>query len=178
MSICDGRPRSMTVLETERLVLRHMEAEDAEALAEALSDPIAMQYYPHAFSREEVAQWVARWMASYDANAYGLYAMVLRKTGKVIGDCGHALQNIDGKSEIEIGYHVRRDHWGQGYATEAARACVAYGFETLRAPRLISLVRPENLPSRRVAEKAGMSIASETVYKGIPHLVYAISPSR
>ncbi len=176
MSICDGRPRSMTVLETERLVLRHMEQEDADALAAVLSDPVAMQYYPHAFSREEVAQWIERWMASYDANAYGLYAIVLRKTGKVIGDCGHALQDVDGKREIEIGYHVRRNLWGQGYATEAARACVAYGFETLCAPRLISLIRPENFPSRRVAEKAGMNIVGETVRKDILHFVYAISP--
>lgn len=145
----------MTVLETERLVLRHMEAEDTDALAAVLSDPIAMQYYPHAFSREEVAQWVARWMASYDANAYGLYAMVLRKTGKVIGDCGHALQNIDGKSEIEIGYHVRRDLWGHGYATEAARVLLRWAFDTLDLNRVQAETDTRNVASARVLEKLG-----------------------
>ncbi|MGB6624975.1 MAG: GNAT family N-acetyltransferase, partial [Candidatus Acidiferrales bacterium] len=136
-----------------------------------------MQYYLSAFSREDVSRWIERWMASYDANAYGLYALVLKQSGEVIGDCGHALQNVEGKQEIEIGYHVRRDLWGNGYATEAARACVAYGFETLCAPRLISLVRPENLPSRRVAEKAGMSVEGQTVRMGLLHFIYAISPA-
>jgi ribosomal-protein-alanine N-acetyltransferase len=83
-------------------------------------------------------------------------------------------QSVDGADEIEIGYHVRRDLWGQGFATEAARACCDFGFANLEADRLISLIRPENLASRRVAEKNGMTIWKETIRANLLHYVYAI----
>ena len=152
-----------------------MTPQDADALLAALGDPISMKYYPHAFSRDEVDRWIARAMESYAANGYGLYAMALKATGQVIGDCGHVLQDVDGAKEIEIGYHVLRALQGQGYATEAARACVEYGFAKLDARKLISLIRPENTPSRRVAEKAGMKVEKETLRSGYRHMVYSIS---
>lgn len=164
-----------TIIETERLALRRMTPDDADALFAVLGDPVSMKYYPSAFSRDDVNEWIARWVASCAENGYGLYAMVLKSTGEVIGDCGHARQEVDGVTEIEIGYHVLRSLQGQGYATEAARACVAYGFEKLGVERLISLIRPENLPSRRVAEKAGMKVEKETLRKGFRHLVYSIT---
>ena len=92
----------------------------------------------------------------------------------MVGDCGLTVQNVDGADEIEIGYHVRRDLWGQGLATEAARACRDLGFARLPVDRLISLIRPENLPSRRVAEKNGMTVWKEVMWRNLPHLVYAI----
>jgi RimJ/RimL family protein N-acetyltransferase len=101
--------------------------------------------------------------------------MVVRSSAELIGDCGLVRQDIDGQAEIEIGYHTRRDLWGQGLATEAARACRNYGFQTFSIDRLISLIRPENLPSRRVAEKNGMQVIKEVVWKNVPHLVYAIN---
>lgn len=92
----------------------------------------------------------------------------------MIGDCGPVWQEVEGMRELEIGYHIRRDHWGRGYATEAARAAMAYAFEKFPVERLISLIRPENLPSRRVAEKNGLVIDREIDWKGIRHFVYAI----
>ena len=80
-----------------------------------------------------------------------------------------------GVDEIEIGYHVRRDLWGRGLATEAARACRDYGFARLAVERLISLIRPENEPSRRVAEKNGMRVWKEITWHSLQHLVYAIN---
>ncbi|HEV2340283.1 MAG TPA: GNAT family N-acetyltransferase [Candidatus Acidoferrales bacterium] len=162
------------VVETERLILRKMTLEDKEALLAVLGDPISMKYYPAAFTREDVRRWIERWRKSYAENGYGLYAMALKATGKVIGDCGHARQEVDGATEIEIGYHVLRELQGQGYATEAARACAEYGFERLGAEKLISLIRPENLPSRRVAEKVGMKVEKEILRKDLVHLVYSI----
>ena len=94
-----------------------------------------------------------------------------------MGDCGLIRQEVDGESLIEIGYHVRRDLWGQGLAPEAARACRDYGFAHLRVDRLISLIRPENVPSQRVAEKAGMTLWKTSVWRGLPHHVYAIRRS-
>ena len=100
--------------------------------------------------------------------------MILKSSGELVGDCGLTIQHVDGHGEIEIGYHVRRDLWGQGLATEAARACRDFGFQRLPVDRLISLIRPENLQSRRVAEKNGMTVWKEVLRQGLPHLVYAI----
>jgi RimJ/RimL family protein N-acetyltransferase len=100
--------------------------------------------------------------------------MDLKSTGEMIGDCGITLQDVDGESMREIGYHLRRDVWGQGFATEAARACRDYGFAKLNAEALVSLIRPENLLSRRVAERNGMTGWKETIHAGLPHLVYRV----
>ena len=101
--------------------------------------------------------------------------MILKSSGGLIGDCGlYARQIVDGVEEVEIGYHVRRALWGQGYAPEAARACRDYGFARLEVNHLISLIRPENLQSRRVAEKIGMRLSKETVWRDLRHCVYRI----
>jgi [ribosomal protein S5]-alanine N-acetyltransferase len=98
--------------------------------------------------------------------------MVLKSSGEVVGDCRLTRQMVDGVDEIEIGYHVRRDLWGRGLAPPAA--CRDYGFDRLGAERLISLIRPENLPSRRVAGKVGLSLWKEVVWRDLPYCVYAI----
>ena len=107
-------------------------------------------------------------------NTYGLWAMVLKSSGEVVGDCGLTRQSVDGTDEIEIGYHVRRDLWGRGLAPEAAGACRDYGFARLSVDRLVSLIRPENRPSRRVAEKTGLTLWKEVMWRELPHCVYAI----
>jgi RimJ/RimL family protein N-acetyltransferase len=168
----------VVILETARLVLRTFVPEDIDALARVLSDPETMQYYPAVLDRPQVAEWIARNQRRYQADGHGLWAMVLKSSGELIGDCGPTRQEVRDRDEIEIGYHTRRDLWGQGLATEAARACRDWGFENLPVNRLISLIRPENLPSRRVAEKNGMTIVDELVWRDIPHLVYAISRKR
>jgi RimJ/RimL family protein N-acetyltransferase len=100
--------------------------------------------------------------------------MVLKETGELVGDCGLIRQELDRTVEVEIGYHVRRDLWGRGMAPEAAAACRDYGFEMLRAKRLISLIRPENLASRRVAEKIGLALWKTVDWRGLSHCVYVI----
>jgi RimJ/RimL family protein N-acetyltransferase len=99
--------------------------------------------------------------------------MVLRSTGELIGDCGCGVQEVEGKKEVEIAYHVRRDLWGKGYAPEAARACMEYAFNRLGAPRLISMIRPENTNSRRVAEKNGLTCEKVVFWHGYDHCIYA-----
>jgi RimJ/RimL family protein N-acetyltransferase len=100
-------------------------------------------------------------MQGYADRGFGLWALVLKENGEVIGDCGLVVQQIEGVGEVEIGYHVRRDLWGQGFATEAAQACREYGFHQLGRDRLISLIHPANRASRRVAEKNGMTLTKE-----------------
>jgi len=164
----------MRVIQTERLWLREFELEDVDALAKVLSDPETMRYYPMSFDHAAVADWIQRNRTRYANDGYGLWAMILKSTSELIGDCGLVRQSVDGVDEIEIGYHVRRDLWGQGYASEAARACRDHGFSTLSAERLISLIRPENVSSRRVAEKNGMTIWKEVTRANLLHYVYAI----
>ena len=164
----------MTILETERLLLRQFVPEDLDALAAVLSDAETMRYYPAVLDRAGVAAWIERNRRRYADPGHGLWAMILKSSGELAGDCGLTVQDVEGTNEIEIGYHVRRDLWGQGLATEAARACRDYGFARLRAERLISLICPENLPSRRVAEKNGMTVWKEVMWHNVSHLVYTI----
>ncbi len=93
---------------------------------------------------------------------------------ELIGDCGITCQEVEGEFFYEIGYHLRRDFWGQGLATEAAIACRDWGFAQLKTERLISLIWPENLASRRVAERMGMTLWKEVKWRGLPHCVYSI----
>src|SRR5580692_5510536 len=164
----------MPVLETQRLLLREFQHEDLDALATILSDRETMRYYPVPFDRAAVADWIQRNRTRYANDGHGLWAMILKSTRELIGDCGLVRQNVDAVDEIEIGYHVRRDLWSRGYATEAARACRDFGFANLGVDRLISLISPENLASRCVAEKNGMTIWKEVIKADLLHYVYAI----
>jgi ribosomal-protein-alanine N-acetyltransferase len=165
------------VLETPRLLLREFTLADVDALESVLGDPVAMQYYPAPFDRKGVEAWVARNRERYHRDGNGLWAMLLKESGELIGDCGCVLQEVEGRNEIEVGYHVRRDLWGHGYATEAARACMEYAFTQLGAERVISMIRAENLQSRRVAEKNGLICEKVVFWHGYDHCVYAKSRS-
>lgn len=164
----------MQILETPRLILREFDSDDADDLARVISDAETMRFYPAPYDWAGVEEWISRNLRRYREHGYGLWAMVLKETREMIGDCGITIQDVDGVGETEIGYHVRRDYWRQGLATEAARACRDYGFARLASERIISLIRPENLASRRVAEKNGMTVWKETTRKELRHLVYAI----
>ncbi len=168
----------ITILETARLILREFVPEDVDALACLLSDPETMRHYPAPLDQTGVEQWIARNRARYATDGHGLWGMVIKATGELIGDCGLIRQEVDGESLVEIGYHVRRVLWGQGLASEAARACRDYGFARLGVDRLISLIRPENISSQRVAEKTGMTLWKTVVWRGLPHHVYAIRQSK
>lgn len=161
----------MICLETARLVLREMTPDDAPALHAVLGDTETMLWYPRPYSLEEVQEAVARQISRYPTGA-GLLAMVLKETGGVAGDCGLVWQEVDGVAEPEIGYHVHRAFWNRGLATEAARAVMDYAFLTLRCDHVISLIRPENLPSRRVAEKNGLTVDRVVFWRGFDHCVY------
>jgi [ribosomal protein S5]-alanine N-acetyltransferase len=173
----DARNRMRTVLETGRLILREFVPADADALARVISDPETMRYYPAPYDRPGVDEWIARNIRRYENDGHGLWAIDLKSTGEMIGDCGITLQPVDGEALLEIGYHLRRDMWRKGYATEAALACRDYGFAQLKAEFLISLIRPENKPSRRVAERNGMRVWKQIERAGFPHLVYAVWPA-
>lgn len=159
------------------MYLRHLEMSDVDALLGIFSDPEAMRYYPGTKSRSEAEDWVRGNLRSYREHGFGLWAAVLKDSGEFAGQCGLAAQEVDGKDEVEIGYLFLRRFWGRGLATEAARACRDYGFDTLHRDRLISLIDPTNLASRRVAEKVGMRLEKQIHKWGKGILVYAIEDS-
>jgi len=161
------------VLETPRLLLRHFVMEDGDALAEVLCDRENMRFYPEPFSRADCDAWIARSLWRYREQGHGLWALIRKSDEQFLGDCGLTIQELDGAPETEVGYHLARRFQGQGYATEAARACMHYALSVLKKARVISLIRPENTPSRRVAERNGMRVVSETQWANLPHLVYA-----
>ena len=102
-------------------------------------------------------------------DGYGLLAVVLKAAGEVIGDCGLSWQVVEGEPVLELGYHLRRDHWGHGYATEAAGRAWNMPFANSQTDRVVSLILPENMPSRRVAERNGMRDEREVMHHGLPH---------
>ncbi|HEY6272009.1 MAG TPA: GNAT family N-acetyltransferase [Terriglobales bacterium] len=161
------------ILETQRLILRRFVAGDAVALAAVLGDSVAMEFYPAALDRKGVENWIEKNIGRYRRDGHGLWAMLLKDVNLLIGDCGCTLQEVEGQHEVEVGYHVRRDLWGHGYATEAARASMEYGFTLLGARRVISMIRPENLRSRRVAEKNGMMSEKIIRWRDYDHCIYA-----
>lgn len=163
------------VIETERLLLRELTLDDVDAMFAIIGDAETMKYYPQRFSRDDAEDWIKRNLARYLRDGFSLYAVTLKTNpGDVIGDCGLIRQEVEGESLIEVGYHFRRDCWGRGYATEAARHCMSYAFERLNAPRVVSLIRPENVPSRRVAERNGMTVERQVTVFDAPHLLYAM----
>lgn len=146
----------MKIIETERLYLRELVFEDAEELSKVLSDPESMQFYPEPFSREKVERWIEWNLTNYKTNKHGLWAVILKDGEKFIGDCGITMQKIDGETVPEIGFHILKDYWNNGYASEAALACKQYAFKVMNYPSVFSYTTIRNIASQKVAEKIGM----------------------
>ena len=164
------------ILETERLILRKMTQEDLTALKEILQDEETMYAYNGAFDEAETQAWLDRQLSRYAQFGFGLWAVVLKESGGMIGQCGLTMQPWRGDEVLEVGYLFNRAFWHHGYATEAARGCMEYAFDLLGAREVCSIIRETNLPSRRVAERNGMTVRDSWVkhYRGIdmPHMRY------
>ena len=161
-----------TIIETRRLLLRELTLQDKASLADVLSDAEAMQFYTHALSDKELEEWIDWNLRNYSQYGFGLWAVVLKGSEKVIGDCGLTYQDIEGQKLPEIGYHIRKSFCNRGYAAEAARACIQYAFENLGLSRVYVYTDPNNLPSRRVAEKAGMTFIKTFIQNGFERVLY------
>ena len=148
-------------LETKRLVLREYVPEDFEALYSILSDSETMQHYPKPFDEDKVRYWIEWNIENYRVFGFGLWAVVLKETGELIGDCGITMQNIGGKIKPEIGYHIRKDQWRRGYASEAARRCRDWLFENTPFQIAFSYMKYTNVGSYSTAIANGMSLVDE-----------------
>lgn len=160
------------LLETERLFLREITEDDPDDLLEIWGDPEAMRLFPQTLNRDQMKAWIERNDKRYQQYGHGIWAVIRKSDGELVGDCGLMMQEVDGVEELEVGYHFKPRYWGNGYATEAARGCMEYAFTGLGCRRLISMIRPENFSSRRVAERNGLRIEKEVFWRGYRHYVY------
>jgi len=126
-----------------------------------------------ALSREQTAAILGRIMVRTRANLPAQFALTIPCSGQLLGYCGFFLQNVDEVDELEIAYRLDPDFWGKGLATEAARAVRDHAFTDLALKRVISLIHPDNIASRRVAEKTGMTFEKQTTFRGFPTPVFA-----
>ena len=155
-----------------------MRADDAQQLLGVFGDPEVMRAFDRGpFDRPEMAAWVNRNLQHQDRYGFGLFVIVERATGEVIGDCGLERMELDGVEETELGYDLRSDRWGHGFATEAAATVKDHALDRLGLHRVISLVRAGNERSSRVAERIGMSFERELVRGEIAYRLYAAMPA-
>ncbi len=168
------------MLETARLRLSPMAAEDVEALLPIFTDPQVMASFGGAlFDRAQMERWVQRNLAHQAQYDYGLFVVRLKTNGLVIGDCGLEQMEVAGATVAELGYDFRSDHWNRGFATEAASAVRDYALGVLGLPRLVSLIRVGNQASARVAEKVGLRRLATLTRYGIEYWEYALeAPGR
>ncbi len=166
------------ILTTERLALRELAQTDFQALCKIMQDPETMYAYEGAFTDEEVQGWLDRQLARYEKLGFGLWAVVLRETGEVIGQCGLTLQPWKDQEVLEVGYLFQRACWHKGYAAEAARACRDYAFRQLGAGEVCSIVRDTNTASQNVAKRNGMTPQDTWVkhFRGVdmPHIRFVV----
>ena len=158
---------SAPTLETERLLLRPLVADDVEALNEIQSDADHMRFYPHPFSIEETRDWIAHAHERYERDGFGLLAVEDRTTGEFLGNVGPVVQVVDGVDEIELGWSITPARSRQGIATEAAIACRDWVFDVVGADHVISLILPANEPSRGVARNLAMTIWKQTIFGSV-----------
>jgi ribosomal-protein-alanine N-acetyltransferase len=185
------------IAETPRLILRQFIDQDFAAIAAILADPIGMQHIgpgtPN--TAEQSRQWLNKSLQNnrYDWSAetlervpqllrapqrnahFSMWAVIDRETNALIGRSGLLAWNLDGHLEVEVGYHLARPFWGCGLATEAARAVRDYGFDRLGFDRLISIIKPENVASQRVAVKNGMHHERDAMVKEWPVMAFALT---
>lgn len=170
--------QNTALIKTKRLILREMTEKDLSALRRILQDKEVMYAYEHAFSDEEVLQWFKNQLRRYREDGFGLWAAVLKSSGEMIGQCGITYQNLNGRQVPEIGYLFQKTYWHKGYAAEAAQACKEYAFCTLGFDEVYSIIRDNNLPSQKVAERNSMKPCGRIIkhYYGIdmPHIVYSV----
>ena len=168
-------------LQTDRLTLRAIEPRDSDAIAAIIGDPEVMYAWDHGFGAEEIRDWLERNRLRAEREGYGYRAVIETSSGNLIGVCGLLEEMADGERYLGVGYIFAKRYWGRGYATESARAIVDYAFKTLGAAAVTAQIRPENTPSRRVAEKLGMTVEKVFVkhYRGkeMPHLLYKTAES-
>ena len=162
-------------IETPRLYLRLMHLSDIDDLLKIFGDlKVMASFNTVPFNREQMENWVQRNIEHQNSHGYGLFSVILKSEGILIGDCGLEHMEVEGDLAAELGYDFRSDYWNQGFATEAATSVRDYAFDVLNLAGLISLIRVGNEASKRVSEKIGMRFVNEFTKNEIHYWKYAI----
>lgn len=178
MSGCDNKskicPAVKPILETERLLIRPFVFEDDQAVLDLFADggaPHLTQYGP--LDIDYARGFLRHTISGYQKDGLGLWAVIDKTTGKLIGDCGlHKAKIGEHEEAVELAYRIHKTLWGKGFATEAAKAVLSYAFDVLNLPEVVSCIAYDNARSVRVAEKIGMTYWKEGIFMGKPCLVY------
>lgn len=160
------------IIETDRLLLRRATVDDVDALLEIHADPAIVQFMGE-WDRERAMEWLAGVDQNWRDHGYGRVAIVDRRTGRLLGRTG--LMYLPQFSETELGWTLRREAWGHGYATEAAHACANWAFRDFGMPYLTSLIEPANERSIGVAARLGMTPMRPEVFHERPMIVHAVT---
>jgi len=163
------------ILETPRLSFREMTLDDLGFVAEMMSDPEVSRYYERQFSRAESEKWIHAGLTRYRTDGHGLWLATLRETGEPVGQAGILMQDVDGARHAELGWLLHRRFWGYGYATEAGAACRDAAFGRWGYDHVISLIRPVNEPSVRVARRLGMIESRRVEFHGFEHAMFYLA---
>lgn len=163
-------------LESERLKTRFLIKEDIEPWQEFLGNQECTKYFQKTdMTAEEYSRfWIERQMKRYAEQRFGLQAIIEKETGKFVGQCGLLTQTVDGKEELEVGYHLFEKHWGKGFATEAAKLFIGYAFQNKLAESIISIIEKRNINSQKVAFRNGLILENETKWNGLEVFIFRI----
>ena len=170
-----------SIIETTRLVIRQLNESDLTVLYEIMRKPVVMYAWEHGFSEDEVYDWISYQKTRYQNDGYGYFAVISKETGELIGQAGLLVNKLNSEPIVEIGYIFDDAVWNNGYAIEAARACVTIAFQRFGIDKLYATIRPENEASAKVAIKLGMQKIGQYIktYQGkeMPHDIYVMEKS-
>ena len=164
-------------LESNRLLTRKLTIDDVTIWADFFRDEEAVEFLPNlAFNscEERATYWVNKQINRYADHQFGLQVLTDKNTNEFIGQCGLLKQTIDDKTEIEVGYHIFKKYWGQGYAPEAAKLFIDYAFQNKLMDSVTSIIAVNNIKSQRVADKNGLIREKQTVWSGLDVFIYRI----
>lgn len=151
------------ILETQRFRLREFDQDDLDDLAAMVADEDQMRFYPRPKTRDEASAWISRNLSLYEEYGFGFWLIESLPTSGFLGYCGIRPLALEGASEIEIGWHTKKTSWNQGVATEAATAAWDLASRRFALSRLVAIIHPDHIASRRVAEKIGMHEERTTI---------------
>lgn len=164
---------------SERLKFKEIAEDDFDSIHNILKDEEIMYAWGHGFSKKQTVEWIEKNKVRYKNEGYSYFSVFEKETKKFIGLMGPLIEDINGEKYIGVAYILDKRYWGLGYAMEGVSACIKYAFDILKANKVIAEIRPENIKSRKVAEKVGMKIEGEFIkfYNGenMLHLIYSIS---
>ena len=161
------------IVETARLRLREFGQSDLDELAAMVADADQMTFYPRPKTRDEASAWIDRNLELYERYGFGFWRVESRATSDFLGYCGIRPLRLEGASETEIGWHTRKTFWNQGVATEAAAAARQLASDRFEVSRLVAVIHPDHIASRRVAEHIGMRPEQTAVLDGYIAVIYA-----